>query len=104
MTLKLHVADDLGLQQADGVAGRRIAKARQKLVGDRSAANGARGFKDRDLQALLRQIMSAGQAIMAGANDNRVVQMLPPVRVNASGRVLRPWSGEAQPRHQNRTS
>jgi hypothetical protein len=65
--------DDLGIEQADGVGGSAVAIAGQKFVGDRSAADIGGRLQDGDLEALLRQIISAGQAIMAGADDDRVV-------------------------------
>jgi len=73
VALELHVADHLRLKQAHRVARRRIAEARQELVGDGGAADRARSFEHRDLEALLRQIVGAGQAIVARADDDRVV-------------------------------
>ena len=52
-------------------------------------------LQDRDLEALLRQIISAGQAIVAGTDDDRVVQ-IPPVVLSASGPALRTWSDGAR--------
>src|SRR4051794_17779911 len=98
MPFELHVANDLGLEQADGVARGGIAKAGQKFVGNGRAADSASGLQNRDPQPLLRQIISAGQTIVAGADDDRVVQISPwRISISASARALRPWSGEAQP-------
>ena len=101
MPLELHVVDDLGLEQADGVACRRIAEARQEFVGHRRAADSIGGLEHGDLEALLRQIISAGQAVVTGADNDRVVQMSPATGISASARVLRPWSDEAQPSRRN---
>jgi hypothetical protein len=65
--------DDLGIEQADGVAGRAVPEARQELVGDGGAPDIGRGLEDRDLEALPGQIICARQAVMAGANNDRVV-------------------------------
>ncbi len=73
MPLEPHVADDFGLEQAHRVARGRIAKAGKEFVGDRGAADDVGGLEDRDLQALPRQIISAGEPVMAGADDDRVV-------------------------------
>ena len=65
--------DDLGIEQADGVARRAVAVAGQELLGDGGAADIGRRLQDGDLEALLGQIISAGQAVVAGADDDRVV-------------------------------
>jgi len=70
---QIHVADHLGIEQADGVAGNAVAVSGQELVGDGGAADIPGRFENRDLEALLRQIISAGQAVVAGTNDDRVV-------------------------------
>src|SRR6187551_452237 len=71
--LQFHVADDLGLQQADGVARRRIPEARQELVGNRCAADFVRRFQYGDLHPLAGQVEGAGEAIVAGADDDRIL-------------------------------
>jgi hypothetical protein len=71
--LQLEVADDLGIEQADRVGGGAVAKAGQELVGDGGAADVGRGLEDGDLEALPGKVISAGQAIVPGANDDRVV-------------------------------
>ena len=70
--LELQVADDLRVEQADRVAGRRIAEARQEFVGDCRAADRLGRFQDGDLQALRCEIISAGQAVMACADHDNV--------------------------------
>ena len=73
--LQLHLADDFGLQQADRVARRGIAEARQELVSHRRSADVLGGLQDGDLHALLGEIICAGQAVVAGANDDCVVHL-----------------------------
>jgi hypothetical protein len=65
--------DDFGIEQADGVAGGAVAEAGQEFVGDCGAADVPRSFEDGDLEALLGQVIGAGQAVVAGADDDRVV-------------------------------
>jgi hypothetical protein len=77
MPLQLHVADHLRLKQADGVTRCRISETGQEFISDRGAANGSGRFEHGDLEAPLRQIISAGQAVVAGADDDRVVQLSP---------------------------
>jgi hypothetical protein len=71
--LQLQVADDLRVEQANGVAGGAVAEAGQELVGDGRAADIGRRLQDGDLQPLPGQIISAGQAVVASADDDRVV-------------------------------
>ena len=66
---ELEVADDLRVEQADRVAGRRIAEAGQEFVGHRGAADRVGRFEHGDLHALGRKVESAGQAVVARADD-----------------------------------
>jgi hypothetical protein len=72
MPFELEVPDHLRIEQADRVAGRRVPEARQEFVGHRGAADIARRFQDGDPHALLRQIISASQAIVTRANHDRI--------------------------------
>ena len=102
--LELEVADDLGLEQADGVARRRVAETGQELVGDRGPADIAAASRIATL-APSGEIISAGQAVVAGADDDRVVQVSAlGTAPSASAPALRPWSDEAQPWRRNRLS
>jgi hypothetical protein len=53
VTLKLHVLDDLGLEQRHRVGRGRIAKTGMEFIGHRCAADLLRGLKNRDLKAAL---------------------------------------------------
>ena len=70
---KVEIADDLGVEQGDGVGGGAVAEARQELVRDRSAADVRLRFQDQDLEPLLREIVAADEAVVARANDDCVV-------------------------------
>ena len=63
------VANDLRVEQADGVARRRIAEARQEIVRHRGSADGVGRFEHGDLHTLGRKVEGAGQAIVARANN-----------------------------------
>ena len=107
VSLQLHVADDLGLQEADRVTRSRVSKSWKELVGNGSAANGSGSLQHRDFEALFCEIIGAGEAVVAGADDDCVVHgqhRHSGGRFNASTPVLRPSSGEARRWHRNRTS
>ena len=72
MLVEPHVADDLGVEQADRVARRRVAEAGMEFLGHRGAADDAARFEDRHLEAARGEIISADQAVMAGADDQHV--------------------------------
>ena len=73
MIFQLHVADDLGLQQADGIAGDGIAETGVKFLRHRSAAHHVAPFHDAHFQARLGKIEGADKAIMAGADDHGII-------------------------------
>src|SRR3546814_4473274 len=68
---ELHVGDDLRLEQADRVAGDRIAEAGMKLLGHRSAADDVARLDDPYLQTRFREIEGADEAVVAGTDDER---------------------------------
>ena len=67
-----QILDDLRVQQADGVAGRGIAKAGVELLGDRRAADDATTLENPHFQAGFSQITGAGQPVVAGADDEGI--------------------------------
>jgi hypothetical protein len=67
-----HVLDDLGLEQADGVAGGGIAKAGRELLRHGRAADDLPGLQDCHLQPGGGEIISADQTIMARTDDHDV--------------------------------
>jgi hypothetical protein len=71
---QLHVADDLGIEQADGIARRAVPESRMEFVGHRRAADLVGRFEDRDLETLLGEVMGASQAVMPSADNQNVVQ------------------------------
>ncbi len=96
---ELHVADDLRLEQADGIARGRVAVAGKEFIRDRCAADRAGRLEHGDLHALPRQIISAGQAVVAGANDDCIVHLVcrhSGGGFTASTPVLRPSSDGAR--------
>src|SRR5437868_9470268 len=72
---KAQIADDLGLQQADGIRRHGIAKARVELLRDGSPADDLTPLEDLDLEAGAREIAGAGQAVMPGTDDYCVVRL-----------------------------
>jgi len=73
MILEAQVADDLLVQQAYGVAGGGVAKARMELFRDGRAAGDRAPLEDPDLKTRPRQITRAGQTIVARADDGDIV-------------------------------
>ena len=59
-----------------------------EFVGHRRAADLVGRLEDRDLQALLGEIISAGQAVVAGADDQDVVHQ----RISTSSSAMVGWS------------
>src|SRR3546814_14538307 len=67
----LFRSDERRLEQADRVAGDRIAEAGMKLLGHRSAADDVARLDDPYLQTRLREIEGADEAVVAGTDDER---------------------------------
>jgi hypothetical protein len=67
-----HVGDDLGIEQADRVAGDGVAEAGMELLGHRGPADHAARLADRDLQPGLGQVEGADQPVVPPADDHRV--------------------------------
>ncbi len=72
VTGQLHVGDNLGIEQADGVAGGRVAIAGMEFLGDRRAADHGAALEHAHLQPGARHIPSADQAIMAPAQHHSI--------------------------------
>ena len=70
---QLEVADDLGPEQRDDVAEDREAEAREELLGHRGAAQDVALLEDEGLHAGAGEIGGADQAVVAAADDDRVV-------------------------------
>ena len=73
MPRQFEVADDLRAQQADDVGELGEAIAGKDLLGHRRAADDVAAFQDHHLLAGARQIGAGDQAVVAGADDDRVV-------------------------------
>ncbi len=71
--LEIEIADHFGLQQRNRVRRDRVAKARMELLGDRRAADDAAAFEHEHLEAGLREVRGADKAVVAGADQDRVV-------------------------------
>ena len=84
MALELEVADDLGVEQADRVARRAVSKAGKEFVGHGRAPDIAASLQDRDLHPLLRQIISASQAVVARPDHDRI-------EFHRSPGLVEPW-------------
>ena len=67
-----QLAEDLRVQQAHGVAGGGVAKARVELLGHRRAAGDPAPLEQGHLQARPREVRRAGQAVVAGPDDRHV--------------------------------
>src|SRR3546814_2197064 len=68
-----HVADDLGLEQAHRVAGDAVAESRVEFLRHRRAADDTSPLDHANLEARLGEIEGADEAVMPGADDDRVV-------------------------------
>ena len=79
MPRQLQVADDLGPKQRDDVAEDGEPEAREDLLGDRGAAQHVALLEDERLQAGPREVGGADQAVVATADDDRVVRPGHPV-------------------------
>ncbi len=71
--VQAHVADDFRPQQADGVACRRVAEAGGEFLGHRRPADDVAAFEDADLQPRAGEIEGADEAVVAAADDQRVI-------------------------------
>ena len=72
VVVQLQVRNDLGLQQAHGVGGGRVTKARMEFLGDASAPDHTTPLENADAQSRHRQIGRAGETIVAGADYDRI--------------------------------
>jgi hypothetical protein len=68
-----HVGNDLRLEQADGVAGDRVAEARVELLGHRGAADHVAALEQAHLEPGAGEVERADRAVVAGADDEGVV-------------------------------
>ena len=69
---QLQIADDLRVEQADGVGRDRVAKAGVEFLRDRGAADHLAALDHLHAQSGHRQIGRAGEAVMAGSDDDDV--------------------------------
>jgi hypothetical protein len=69
---QLHVRDDLGIQQADRVAGGRVAKARMELLRHGGPADHRPALQHHNLQSGAGQVEGADKAVMTAADDDDV--------------------------------
>ena len=73
MTCQVELADDLRPEEADDVRGDARLEARPNLFGDRGATQDVAALEDNDLQPGAGKVSGAGQAVMAAADDDRVI-------------------------------
>ena len=72
MLVQPHVADDLGVQEADRVARRRVSEARMEFLGHGRPTDDAPRLDHRHLEAALGEIEGAGQRIVPRADDQDI--------------------------------
>ena len=72
MGVQIEVADDLRVEERDGVGGDRIAEAGMEFLGDRRAADLPAPLEHRDLEAGRGEIGRGDKAVMAAADDDDV--------------------------------
>ena len=70
---QLEVLDDVGPEQAERIRERREPEARPQLLGDRRATDEVAALEDERAQPGLGQVGAVGQAVVAAADDDRVV-------------------------------
>jgi hypothetical protein len=75
---ELQVANDLGAQQGHDVREDAEAEAREQLLGDGRAAQDLALFEDESLQSGASEVCRADQAVVAAADDDRVVALRHP--------------------------
>ncbi len=72
---QLELADDLGAEQRHDVREDREPEAREELLGDRRAAEDVAPLEDERLHPGAGEIRGADQAVVAAADDDRVVAL-----------------------------
>ena len=72
MRAEIEIADDGGIEQADGVARDRVAKARMEFLRYRRAADDGVFLQHDNAQARAGEIGRTGQAVVAGADDGDI--------------------------------
>ena len=70
---QLKLADHLWTEQADHVRAHRVLKTGVNLLGYCGTANQMAALQNKDSLAGFRQVCGAGEAVVAGADDDRVV-------------------------------
>ena len=70
---EVQVLDDVRPQQAEGIGEGREPEARTQLLGDGRAADEVPALEDERSQARLGEVGAVGQAVVAAADDDRVV-------------------------------
>src|SRR5439155_909474 len=90
MLREAQVADHLGLQQADGVSRNRIAEPGMELRAGCRAADGGAALEHFYLEAALRQIAGAGEAVVPGTDDDCIVALPAHSTVCSSSRATVP--------------
>ena len=104
MPRQLELADDLRAEQRHDVREDRESEAREDLLGDRRAAEDVALFEDQGLHPGPGEIRGADEAVVAAADDDRVValgQPEPPSRypvcIGLMQAPLYPRSGHTRP-------
>jgi hypothetical protein len=69
---KAQVADDLRVQEADGVAGERVPESRMEFLGHSGPTDHVAPLEHGDPESGPGEVTGAGQAVVAGADDEDV--------------------------------
>jgi hypothetical protein len=67
-----QIADHFRVQQAHGVARRRVAETGVEFLGDGGASQDGPAFEYGHFQAFFREVAGAGEAVVAAADDDRI--------------------------------
>src|SRR5262245_21816111 len=73
MTLEVQTADDLGMEQAYGVGGYRVAEPRMEFHRRRRTANVVVLFQNDDAETRLGELGCAGQPVVAAPDNGNIV-------------------------------
>ena len=75
MTREIHLANDLGIQKADGITRDGIAKTGMEFIRDRSATDNTAPLQHADSVSGLRQIKRTGEPVMPTADQNGIIRL-----------------------------
>src|SRR5205085_3016202 len=89
---KLELSDDLRPQQAHDVGEHREAKAWEHFLAHRRAADALAAFEDQHFASCAREIGGTGEAVMAAADNDRVVALHARLRDGSKNGFFTTWA------------